>query len=51
MNARDAARNASIYARMIGLQKEGVSLQNLVLDAERKIVAITPRRIACLRLL
>ena len=44
LDARDAARNASIYARMVGLQEEGVRLQNLVMDAERKIVEIVPRR-------
>lgn len=29
---------------MVGLRQEGVRLQNLVLDAERKIVSIVPDR-------
>ena len=44
LDGRDAAQNASIYARMAGLQGEGIRFQHLVLDAERKIVAITPKR-------
>ena len=42
LSARDGARNAVVLAQLMGLREHGVRLQNLVIDAEYRLVELLP---------